>query len=363
MRAVHTFRPAPIPVEYSRREQEGHSRAVVAVRALGLGLAAILCILIGCSSEKPKSATSDASVSGTSTSTETESLTGTATETSTSPTSVADSGPLLFGTPCNGHDEYCSKRYDELCQAATHDSVANSPDFWQVPAQSKSVREQLNASIGALMLSVYDDSGTLSVCRGDCDEGNTALASVLGSVRDFLDANPRQVVTLLLDSSVEASRVQREFEALELDHFAIAQAENAPWPTLGQMIESGSRLVVFSNAPDATAAWLLPRDVWIWETARDWTSLTSMKCNPAVGDRTRPLALIHHNLVDTADGGSHDPSVVLATTANAFAVVTERLEACASQSSRVPNFVAVDFAAVGDVVGATQVMNGVRPAP
>ena len=46
-----------------------------------------------------------------------------------------------------------------------------------------------------------------------------------------------------------------------------------------------------------------------------------------------------------------------------MAVVTARLQACESQSNRIPTFVAVDFAAVGDVVGATQVMNGVRPAP
>jgi hypothetical protein len=277
--------------------------------------------------------------------------------------SVADTGPQVLGAPCNGHDEYCSKPYDELCQAATHDSAANSADFWQFPAQSQSILDQLDSSISTLMLSVYDDNGALSVCRGDCAEGRTALASVLGSVKTFLDANPRYVVTLLFDTSVESSRVQQELETQGLDHLAQSQANNAAWPTLGQMVDSGHRLVVFSNAPNPSADWLLPRDVWIWETARDWTSLSSMKCSPVVGDRSRAFALIHHNLVEPFDAGNSEPSPTLAASANAFAVVTTRLQSCESQFNRVPTFVAVDFAASGDVVGATQVMNGVRAAP
>ena len=89
-----------------------------------------------------------------------------------------------------------------------------------------------------------------------------------------------------------------------------------------------------------------------------------MDCNPAVGDVARPLYLVYQNLVGPSDGGEgFAPSPALAAEANALATVTARLQACQAQFNRVPNFVAVDFFDLGDTVGATQVIDGVRPAP
>src|SRR6187399_2168257 len=56
-------------------------------------------------------------------------------------------GDSANSTPCNGYDAYCSLRYDQTCFAATHDSAANSPEFWQEPIQDQTLREQLNYGI------------------------------------------------------------------------------------------------------------------------------------------------------------------------------------------------------------------------
>jgi len=320
----------------------------------------IIGLLVSCSSNEPKRAVPNTPLTDAAVNSETASNTGTSTNTGTA---LIDGGPVQLGMPCNGRVEYCAKRYDELCQAATHDSAAYNSEFWQAPAQSQSVRDQLNASVRALMLSVYDDGGTVSVCRGDCAAGSTALGVVLKTVKDFLDANPRDIVTLLIETALAASRVEREFVGLGLDRLAQPQVENAPWPTLQEMIDTGHRLVVFATVPDTSASWVLPRDAWLWETGKDFSSLSSMKCSPAVGDRTRPLYVVHHNLVEAADASNPEPSAELAAVANAFAVVTQRLQTCESQTNRVPNFVAVDFAALGDVVGGTQVINGLRTFP
>jgi hypothetical protein len=284
---------------------------------------------------------------------------------------MAPPGELPPSNPCNGYDAYCSLRYDETCFAATHASAANSAEFWQHPVQDQTLREQLNYGIRALMLSIYDDGGVATVCRGRCDEGNAPLSVVLADVATFFNENPREVVTLLIDGEFSADRLAEELRATGLDRLALPHTATDDWPTLGNMIDSGRRLVVFAPTPDTGPAWLLDRQSFIWETGKDWPSVSAMTCNPAVGDASRPLYLVHHNLVGSDDEGvggggggqpsePHSSALALATDANEFSVVRGRLEHCEAQHQRRPSFVAVDFSRVGDAQGATQVMNGVR---
>jgi len=271
--------------------------------------------------------------------------------------------PPMLGAPCNGRDVYCEKRYDELCQATTHDSAANSAAFWKFPTQEKTVRNQLDGGIRALMLSVQSYQNVATVCRRDCAEGNTALGVLLETVKGFLADNPREIVTLLIDTPLQASEIAAEFISKGLDSMAHAQTLGSSWPKLGEMIDAGHRLVVFANTTDSGPAWLLPRQILLWETRSNWTSLSAMNCNPDVGDDSRPLSLVHHNLVDLSDSGeASQPTQALASEANAFPIVTARLQACEAQFNRVPNFVAVDFFDLGDTVDATEVLNGVRAA-
>lgn len=308
------------------------------------------------------------------------------------PPAPSNAGELTaLNPPCNGHADYCAKPFSEWCQAATHDSAANSPDYWKFCSQDRSVRNQLDNGIRALMLNLQLSSNVVSVCRGSCTDGSTPFGVVLTHVKAFLEANPREVVTLLIESQLSSSQIEADFVVRGLDSLAHTQPLDAPWPTLAAMIEAKRRLVVFANTVDTGAEWMLPRRSFIWETGADFTSLVNMNCNPAVGNATHPLYLVHHNLVEapassvanlglagapgtasdgtagaaggTGAGVPGQPSVALATQANGFATVTTRLRACADQYGKKPNFVAVDYFNVGDPIGATQVMNGVRRAP
>jgi len=268
--------------------------------------------------------------------------------------------PLIpKGEPCNGREAYCALTYDQVCFAVTHDSAANSRDYWEVPVQDRSIIKQLQGGIRALSLSVFDDHGSAAVCRNRCEEGNTPLAVVLGDVAKFLDENPREVVTLIVDSDLGAAALSSEFAAKGLDARSLAQNPAEAWPTLGAMIDAETRLVVFTATADSGPAWLLPRQTFLWETGRDWPSLAAMTCRPEVGSEASPLYLVHHNLVAAGDDQAV-PNAELAAKANALAVVTARLESCRAQYARTPNFVAVDFSSEGNVIDATQVLNGDR---
>jgi hypothetical protein len=271
-------------------------------------------------------------------------------------TSDADIGPTMK-LPCSGSDVYCSKRYDELCYAATHNSAASSTIAWQFPSQSQSIRAQLDNGIRALMLSVQTKDNLDLVCYGDCAQGNAVLSTVLGVIRDFLTSNPREVVTLLIDSQISAAKLQSDLTSASLDSFAFTPVLGQPWPTLGELIDLKRRLVVFANTPDTGPDWLLARGVNVWETAANWASPITMTCGAAIGNTSLPFGLVHHYIAE--DNGDASTSYT-STQVNDIALVVARLSRCIEEHGRVPNFVAVDYFEAGDVVGATQVINGIR---
>ena len=83
---------------------------------------------------------------------------------------VAQPGPVGAGRLCNGHVELCDRRYDDVVQAATHNSMS-SPDIVRVwPEHDGNIREQLDFGIRTLMIdaSYWDgiDIGQLGSLRG-----------------------------------------------------------------------------------------------------------------------------------------------------------------------------------------------------
>jgi hypothetical protein len=93
--------------------------------------------------------------------------------------------------------------------------------------------------------------GTLSMCHTSCwlnDAGS--LESYLSTIKSWLDANPSQVITLLLTNGdgVGISSFGDAFSSSGLSNYAYSPGSTLSmdqWPTLQQLIDSGNRLVVF----------------------------------------------------------------------------------------------------------------------
>ncbi len=85
----------------------------------------------------------------------------------------------------------------------------------------------------------------------------------MSEVREFLIANPREVVTVIweLFAGDPSGALKRQLTAtvgdLGLTQLLHEQALGEPWPTLGQMVESGKRLVFFT--PTRGGACVQPR--------------------------------------------------------------------------------------------------------
>jgi hypothetical protein len=109
-------------------------------------------------------------------------------------------------------------------------------------AQNLDVPSQLESDVAALMLEVFDDRGDPSACRETCAAGASALAVVLGQVKDHLDRNTLRVETLLVESHVTGARLAAAFERANLGTYLYAQGDAVTWPTLQALVQGGTRL-------------------------------------------------------------------------------------------------------------------------
>ena len=277
--------------------------------------------------------------------------------------------PAVPKPPCNGWPDLCARRYDEVSFPVAHAAMANSPTFWRYPAQDRGLRAQLDDSIRGLMLEVRDKGGAPTLCFADCAEGHAALVPELSRVAGFLGDNPREVVTLFIDNHVPAADIASAVDTAKLAPFLYQGDPGQPWPTLGELIEQGQRLVIFlSDAIDAPAGYLsLPEQVRA--TSGDAQATTDLDCSIVSGSVDAPLTLLMQTLVaPLADGSGGAPAVnvgrpsaEVSQTVNHDPFFSQRVALCSDEYGRAPNFVAVDFYEQSDVIGVTQRVNGLLP--
>jgi hypothetical protein len=155
--------------------------------------------------------------------------------------------------PCNGDPGTCGKTCDTVAYATAHAAMAYAFPPFVCPAQTETVRSQLDHGIRGLDFEVHvstelgDGGPTLALCLGTCAAGALRMDVALGDVSSFLAVNPREVVTLMFEGVVDAAELQAAIVAAGLDHYALSRAMDDPWPTLHSMITAGTRIVVFAD--------------------------------------------------------------------------------------------------------------------
>jgi hypothetical protein len=278
------------------------------------------------------------------------------------PVAPLDGGLL---DPCNGNPLFCDRPYNALSYPTTHSSAASGALIFACPTQEETVRTQLDQGIRALELFAHtaaagdDAAAQLELCAdGDCARGHLAIGLAFAQVRAFLDANPREVVTLVVKGGVGAADLAAALTATGLDAFAWPHVPSDPWPTLRAMIQAGTRLVVLADVSGSAPRWMLPLWTYVAETGTAFASKTSMTCDVTRGPSNAPLYLLNQYLVDVdGDLGTTCAAPTLAHQANAEPFLLERAQACTTLLGHKPTFLSVDFYADGDVLGAARTLS------
>ena len=254
--------------------------------------------------------------------------------------------------PCNGHPELCDRTFDRVAFLTTHNAMANAADGFKLPNQDDDVATQLAKGVRGLMLDTHDEGGVVLLCHSVCPLGQRPLVDTLADLAAFLDANPREVVSIIFESYVSEEATVAAFEQAGLVARAHPQVPGQPWPTLGAMIEADHRLVVLSDNATGAVPWHLP--VWQHAVETHWSAKTvaDFTCDPNRGDPANPLFILNHFLTNPV------ASKTLAAEANANPFFLQRALACQAALDHVATFVTVDFATIGDAAAVVEALNG-----
>ncbi|KAI7995412.1 PI-PLC X domain-containing protein [Camellia lanceoleosa] len=123
--------------------------------------------------------------------------------------------------------------------------------------EDKSVTQQLNSGVRALMLNIFDYKGDVWLCQG-CDyiAGSISQGPALDlfkEVEAFLTSNSYEIVTLILEDRVpEKNTLGKVFDASGLTKYLFPLSKmplyGEDWPLVKDMVTANQRLVVFSSS-------------------------------------------------------------------------------------------------------------------
>ncbi|KAI8981905.1 PLC-like phosphodiesterase [Mycotypha africana] len=277
---------------------------------------------------------------------------------------------------CNGHAELCNKPFDELTYILTH----NSYGYIANPAANQlcPISTQLSDGVRGLKLSAVRASNASSaaegiqLCHTSCTILNAGSAvDTLKEITNWVKSNPNEVITIMWNNignfTPEAFKTAYEASGI-LDYVHIQEYANFTWPTLGEMISSGKRVVNFlDEGADAKAVpWLMPEWGYVFETPYNNYNESSFNC---VIDRPyepynpeEVMYVMNHFLYGTLTLGSlliEIPQKGTANVTNSDSSLLRQAQICQKTFGRQPNFLEVDFYNKGDALTIAAQLNNV----
>ncbi len=303
-------------------------------------------------------------------------------------------------TACNGSAALCDRRLDQVVFAASHNSMggADAPG-WMFPNQNAGIERQLADGVRGFLIDAHygfpigdkvktdltDEKAAMAkydaalgkegmdavlrirdrmagekqgergvyMCHGFCELGALKLVPVLREVREFLVANPGEVLIFVIqDESVTPQDIARCFEESGLVDFVYRGPARPPWPTLREMVESDQRVLVMAENHAAGVDWYHQAFEVLQETPYTFHDPSEFSNRPNRGGTGGSLMLLNHWIESTPMPKPSNAAIV-----NAHDALLQRIRAFRRERGRLPNLVAVDFYATGDLVQVVRELN------
>jgi len=299
---------------------------------------------------------------------------------------------------CNNSPNLCNVGYDRVTHLGAHDSPFlhdASTGFSTFGNQFFDTITQLDAGVRLLTAQVHADTDPvtkarqLRVCHTSCrfmDAGS--FSDWLWRIRIWLDRNPNDVVTLVLVNYhfVSAGEFEADYSKADIAHYGYVPPKiNGPpppsnqshntWPTLGEMVDKGERLVTFINVllhDKENSPYLVNEFDFLWENAYDVASPAAFACTPDRPSNTTTIAemrasgrlfLMNHMLYVHQAFGIITPNIKRIDDTNSWngpGGLGAHMTKCASEIARQPTFVLVDYFNVGPAIQSVDVFNKVK---
>ena len=303
-------------------------------------------------------------------------------------------------TACNGSPVLCDRRLDQVVFATSHNSMGGADVAgWMFPNQNAGIEQQLADGIRGFLIDAHygvpvgdkvrteleDEKAAMQkyqeaigkegmaavlrirdridaggkgardvyMCHGFCELGALKLVPVLKDMRDFLVANPGEVLVIVIqDEGVTPKDIAHCFEESGLIEFVYRGPAKPPWPTLREMVESDQRVLVLAEHDAAGVDWYHPAFEVMQETPYKFENPSEFSNRPGRGGTSGSLMLMNHWIESVPSPKPSDAAIV-----NAHDVLLKRIRAFRRERGRLPNLVAVDFYATGDLIAVVRELN------
>ena len=166
------------------------------------------------------------------------------------------------------------------------------------------------------------------------------------------DENPGEVVILFIEPYVPPSAIADVFHQAGVDHYLATLEHGAPLPTLGELVRTNKRLVVFTEQDaDGTPPWYLDGFSFIQDTPLGIDKAADAQLRAESGQRRQPAA-------DDQQLGRRLPAAPEANKDfQREQFILRRAHRCARQRGLPVNMIADDFYDQGDLVDAVAKLN------
>jgi hypothetical protein len=302
---------------------------------------------------------------------------------------------------CNGSPTLCSRSLSEVVFPATHNSFAASDQpGWYFASQTYPIAHQLQAGIRAFLIDIhygiYDPAtgrvrtdftaegadrnkvtgqlpasvlrvadrvaggiglGTLKgtpkpyLCHTLCELGAEPLDRELDGIAAFLREHRDQVLVVIVEDYVPPSTIKQAFGSAGLTRYVATLRRHRPLPTLGELIASGHRLLLFAEVKGGSPPWYMPAFGFIQDTPLGALHPGQLSCARYRGTADSPMLLINHWIPP------FPPSPTINAQIGRAAFLRARILRCTHERHIRGAIVAVDFYQRTSVIEVTHELN------
>jgi hypothetical protein len=230
-------------------------------------------------------------------------------------------------------------------------------------AQQDMTERQRNVTEGLLAMAgaAYDpDRREVYLCHLACERGATKAVDAFRAIESWLRENPNNVIVLVLEDHVDGAAAIKVLQQSGLAKRAFAWNGRSQLPTLRELIEAKTNVLVMAERHGGGAPWY--HKAWeglLQDTTYKAGSPSELDCGTdrMRGTRGSPLLLANHWL-------NRSDTLAAADLVNTREALKARYEGCKSERRQDVNILAADFVDRGDLIKSVRELNGVAaPEP